>query len=124
MPSASASRFCWLTAAGIASFITLAQNRGHMRDTTPPVSSLEAAAAQLDSALTSLERKLDDLFESVDAAKPSEREADALRRDRMRLATDLDAARAREKELQALADEASAALGAAIQEVRDALNKV
>lgn len=95
-----------------------------MRDITPPVSSLEAAAAQLDSALTSLERKLDGLFESVDAAKPSEREADALRRDRMRLATDLDAARAREKELQALADEASAALGAAIQEVRDALNKV
>ena len=95
-----------------------------MRDTTPSVSSLEAAAAELDSALNSLEQKLDELFERVDAAKPNEREADALRRDRMRLATDLDSARAREKELQALADEASAALGAAIQEVRDALNKV
>ena len=39
-------------------------------------------------------------------------------------AADLDAARARERELQRLADEASEALGAAISEVREALGKV
>ena len=51
-------------------------------------------------------------------------EAEALRIDRTRLAGDLDAARARERELQRLADEASEALGAAISEVREALGKV
>ncbi|MFZ4685045.1 MAG: DUF4164 family protein [Hyphomonadaceae bacterium] len=47
-----------------------------------------------------------------------------MRKDRARLASDLDVAKAREKELQRLADEASEALGAAISEVREALGKV
>jgi len=49
-------------------------------------------------------------------------EAEALRRDRAQLALDLDASRARERELEALADEASKALGVAIAEVRAAMN--
>ena len=53
-----------------------------------------------------------------------EKEAEALRKDRARLASDLDVAKASEKELQRLADEASEALGAAISEVREALGKV
>ncbi len=48
-------------------------------------------------------------------------EAEALRRDRAKLAEDLDASRARERELEALADEASKALGVAIAEVKAAM---
>ncbi len=85
---------------------------------------IEGAAQKLGGALDSLESRLDDLFDRLNAIKPVEREAEALRRDRSRLANDLDAARARERELQELADEASDALGAAIKEVREALGKV
>lgn len=85
---------------------------------------IEAAAKKLGAALDVMESRLEDLFERIDAIKPVEREAEALRRDRSRLANDLDAARARERELQELADEASEALGAAIREVREALGKV
>ena len=87
-------------------------------------SKIEDAAVRLGSALDLLESRLDDLFDRLDSIKPVEREAEALRRDRSRLANDLDAARARERELQELADEASEALGAAIREVREALGKV
>ena len=45
----------------------------------------------------------------------------ALVEDRARMAEELDASLAREEELQSLADEASEALGAAIEEVRAAL---
>ena len=86
--------------------------------------SLTAAAQQLELALASLEARLDHLFDRLASAQPLEREAAALREDRARLANDLDAARARERELQELADEASEALGAAIREVREALGKV
>ena len=47
----------------------------------------------------------------------------ALAEDRARMAEELDGSLAREEELQALADEASEALGAAIEEVRAALGK-
>ncbi len=90
----------------------------------PSEDSIAVAAERLDKAIRSLEKDLDGLFDRLDAVKPTEREAEALRRDRARLAMDLDAARAREKELQRLADEASEALGAAIKEVREALGKV
>ncbi|MEZ5939663.1 MAG: DUF4164 family protein [Hyphomonadaceae bacterium] len=89
---------------------------------SPP--DLEAAAARLQRALAHLEDKLDGVFERLDANRDFEVESEALRTDRARLANDLDAARARERELQLLADEASEVLGAAISEVREALGKV
>jgi len=79
---------------------------------------------RLEAAIDRLEGRLDGLFERLEGHRTREREADALRVDRARLASDLDAARARERELQRLADEASEALGAAISEVREALGKV
>ena len=79
---------------------------------------------RLEAAIDRLEGRLDGLFERLEGHRTREREAEALRVDRARLASDLDAARARERELQRLADEASEALGAAISEVREALGKV
>lgn len=95
-----------------------------MEDRSTPSGEIEAAAAALEEALGVLEDRLDELMDRVEGIKPFEREAEALRVDRARLANDLDAARARERELQQLADEASDALGAAIREVREALGKV
>lgn len=85
---------------------------------------METAARTLETALMALEEQLDGLFDRIESIRPFEKEAEALRRDRARLADDLDSARARERELQELADEASDALGAAIREVREALGKV
>jgi cell shape-determining protein MreC len=85
---------------------------------------MDAALRQLEAAIDRLEGRLDGLFERIDSHRSQEREAEALRIDRARLAGDLDAAKARERELQRLADEASEALGAAISEVREALGKV
>lgn len=86
--------------------------------------AVDAAVQRLEAAIDRLEGRLDGLFSRLDTYKAQQREADALRMDRARLAVDLDAARSREKELQRLADEASEALGAAISEVREALGKV
>lgn len=97
------------------------------RPSSPPdpgPSRLDGAARELSDAILRLEGRLDGLFARLDASRGHERETEALRMDRARLAGDLDAARARERELQRLADEASAALGAAISEVREALGKV
>lgn len=97
------------------------------RPSSPPEqgpSALDGAARQLSEAVFRLESRIEGLFARLDAARGHERETEALRMDRARLAGDLDAARARERELQRLADEASAALGAAISEVREALGKV
>ena len=85
---------------------------------------MDNAVRRLEEALDRLEGRLDGLFDRIDGHRSQVREADALRIDRTRLASDLDAARARERELQRLADEASEALGAAISEVREALGKV
>lgn len=93
-------------------------------DGSAPQDDLEIAAQRLTRALEKLDARLDALFARVESRAPNERETEALRLDRARLAADLDAARARERELQRLADEASEALGAAILEVRDALGKV
>jgi len=95
-----------------------------MSSVPAPEASLDDAARRLTAAVERLEVSLDTLFERVDDQRPIQREAEALRIDRARLASDLDAARARERELQKLADEASEALGAAISEVREALGKV
>jgi len=85
---------------------------------------IDTALQQLEAAIDRLEGRLDGLFDRLETHRSHEREADALRMDRARLAGDLDAAKARERELQRLADEASEALGAAISEVREALGKV
>ena len=90
-------------------------------DKTP---EMNEAVKRLEAAIDRLEGRLDGLFGRIDSHRAQQREADALRIDRTRLAGDLDAARARERELQRLADEASEALGAAISEVREALGKV
>jgi chromosome segregation ATPase len=85
---------------------------------------MDEALRRLEAAIDRLEGRLDGLFDRLETNRGHEREADALRVDRARLASDLDSARARERELQRLADEASEALGAAISEVREALGKV
>lgn len=86
--------------------------------------ALGVAELRLSKAVSTLSSGIDRMLDRLENAKPAEREAEALRRDRARLALDLDSAKAREKELQQLADEASSALGAAIKEVREALGKV
>ena len=85
---------------------------------------IDNALRQLEASIDRLEGRLDGLFDRLEGHRSREREADALRVDRARLAGDLDAAKARERELQRLADEASEALGAALSEVREALGKV
>lgn len=94
-------------------------SEGHAK--TP---EMDAAVRRLEAAIDRLEGRLDGLFSRLDTFRTQQREADALRMDRARLAVDLDSARSRERELQRLADEASEALGAAISEVREALGKV
>lgn len=84
---------------------------------------LKTAATELEAALKRLENSVESLFEEQQSGTDLARmEAEALRRDRAQLALDLDASRARERELEALADEASKALGVAIAEVRAAMN--
>ncbi len=95
-----------------------------MTETPANTEEMDAALKRLEAAIDRLEGRLDGLFERLDGFRTHEKEAEALRRDRARLASDLDVAKAREKELQRLADEASEALGAAISEVREALGKV
>ncbi|WP_084399434.1 DUF4164 family protein [Henriciella aquimarina] len=82
-----------------------------------------SAADRLDKALSRLEGSLDSLFERAGDPGVVRREMAAMVADRARLADELDASLARERQLQALADEASEALGAAIEEVRAALNR-
>ncbi len=95
-----------------------------MSETAEQSREMDEAVRRLETAIDRLEGRLDSLFARVDGFRTHEKEAEALRKDRARLASDLDAAKAREKELQRLADEASEALGAAISEVREALGKV
>lgn len=83
--------------------------------------NLDQATAKLDAALKRLEGNLEALFERAGDPGIVRREVEALTKDRARLAEELDASLGRENELQKLADEASAALGSAIAEVRAAL---
>lgn len=87
------------------------------------MTNLDHAAARLDAALKRLEGNLEAVFDRAGDPGLVRREVEALTRDRARLAEELDASLARENELQALADEASTALGAAIAEVRAALER-
>ncbi len=95
-----------------------------MSDTPEQPQEMDGALTRLEAAIDRLEGRLDSLFQRLEGSRAHEKEAEALRKDRARLASDLDVAKAREKELQRLADEASEALGAAISEVREALGKV
>lgn len=87
------------------------------------MNGLKDAQRQLTTALERLEQAIESLFEQSGDPVTIARELSLAQADRLRLAGDLDAALAREAELQGLADEASAALGSAIDEVRAALAK-
>lgn len=95
-----------------------------MSEAPEQTQEMDEAARRLEGAIDRLEGRLESLFQRLEGSRTHEKEAEALRKDRARLASDLDAAKARERELQRLADEASEALGAAISEVREALGKV
>lgn len=84
---------------------------------------IDASATRLDKALRRLEGAVDGLFERSGDPSLLRQELSAMMEDRARLAEQLDESLAREKELQALADEASEALGSAIAEVRAALGR-
>ena len=87
------------------------------------MTDLNPAAERLDAALTRLEVALDaHLLRAGDPAS-LRAEITALMASRANLAEALDQSLARERELQALADEASNALGSAIEEVRAALGE-
>lgn len=87
------------------------------------MSEIDPAIRQLDEALVRLESALDSLLARAGDPDVIKAELAALTRDRSDLAEQLDASLAREQELQALADEASAALGAAIEEVKSAIGQ-
>lgn len=87
------------------------------------MTELEPAAERLDAALKRLEAALEAHLSRVGNPAALRAEISALVTDREKLAAALDSSLAREKELQALADEASLALGSAIEEVRAALGK-
>lgn len=87
------------------------------------MSVIDSAANRLDKALNRLEGAVETLFDRSGDPTLLRQELAAMVDDRARLAEQLDESLAREKELQALADEASEALGAAIAEVRAALGR-
>jgi len=87
------------------------------------MTELEPAAERLDAALKRLEAALEAHLLRVGNPAALRAEISALVTDREKLAAELDMALSRQKELQALADEASLALGSAIEEVRAALGK-
>ena len=77
---------------------------------------LDVALRRLDRALAALEARVANRMAEVEG-----RGRDLFEQDRAQLAAELDAARARERQLEAVAAEASAALGRAAAEVRAAL---
>jgi hypothetical protein len=76
---------------------------------------LDMAAKRLERALATLEGRMVGLQSSADAGGLFDH-------DRSKLAAELDAARARERELQAAGQEAALALDRAIAEVREVLS--
>lgn len=86
------------------------------------MNEMDSAATRLDAALKRLEVALEAHLTRAGDPAILRAEIAALTEDRSRLADQLDAALAREAELQQLADAASEALGAAIEEVRGALS--
>jgi hypothetical protein len=82
------------------------------------VSEVSQAAQRLDRALSALENRMRAL-----KAQSGRGAGDLFEQDRSRLAEALDAAKAREAELEALALEASEAVDRAMTEVRAALGE-
>ena len=80
-------------------------------------SALDLAAKRLETALHVLEQRLSKRLKDASADVGG-----LFDQDRANLAQELDASRARERELEEAGAQASAALGRAIQEIRDALN--
>ena len=83
----------------------------------PGESALDAAAKRLENALHVLEQRLAQRVRQAGAEVGG-----LFDQDRSNLAAELDASRARERELEEAGAQASAALGRAIQEIRAALN--
>jgi len=79
---------------------------------------LEAAARRLDRAVALLESRVNELAGRVDGGGSN----GLFDFDRSKLASELDSARARERELEAAGLEASQALGKAIEGIRRALD--
>ena len=77
---------------------------------------VDAAARRLERAVALLESRVQAL-----TARAEESAGGLFEFDRSKLAAELDASRARERELEALGAEASEALGRAIQDIREAL---
>ena len=84
---------------------------------SPGDSALEVAARRLENALHILEQRLSQRLKQAGAEVGG-----LFDQDRANLAAELDAARARERELEEAGAAASAALGRAIQEIRAALD--
>lgn len=78
--------------------------------------ALEAAIQRLDRATAKLEQRLSGLLARADGGGLFEQ-------DRAQLAADLDAARSRERDLEAAGLQASLALGRAIADIRAALGE-
>ena len=74
--------------------------RAVMTKTPEDTQEMDDALKRLEGAIDRLEGRLDSLFQRLEGSRAYEKEADALRKDRARLASDLDVAKAREKELQ------------------------
>jgi len=87
-----------------------------MSEDRPDGGVLEAALQRLDRALGQLELRV-----GVLSAEAQGGNGELFDLDRAKLAAELDAARARERELEAAGAEASAALGRAIAGIRAAL---
>lgn len=78
--------------------------------------SIEKAARRLERAVVALEKRLSRLNGEADAGGLFDE-------DRSKLAAELDAARARERELAEAGAQASQALGRAISEIKAALSQ-
>ena len=79
-------------------------------------SALDAAIQRLDRATLKLERR-------IEALSARANDGGLFEHDRALLAAELDAARGREKELEAAGQQASLALGRAISDIRSALGE-
>ena len=87
-----------------------------MTDEAQPILSLDEAARRLDQALSRLEVRMNALAGQAESANGG-----LFDQDRAHLAAELDASRARERQLEETSAAASRALGHAIAGVRAAL---
>lgn len=81
-------------------------------------SALDLAARRLERAISMLESRMADKVAQASAAAGG-----LFDQDRANLASELDAARSRERALEEAGAQASAALGRAIEEIRSALGR-